>query len=264
MGHSEATNRPALIQDFIQDFLNISLILFGQVGRDTFKMFYNKKWIAVPILIVWFLCGSFIIMENLYMGSIFSYLSAIKSPIFPPTWQSLVDSDIPITTTGSARMAFINKSNLKDLIPRYLTLFENNPHLRDKIDKLYKKLIQLVDIFRKVSLPKFMKNVGRMTSDNNESIDLSKTFAIMDSAGHLQNYRLMFGWKAAREITDGKEDTPFTQIHLGLASRNFYLPSFQKRFRHMASFGLEDQWNTYENMVHTVVIQHIMDNSSYS
>ncbi|XP_035713132.1 uncharacterized protein LOC118437852 [Folsomia candida] len=58
---------------FIIDFLNIASILMGQVNGDSFLMFHNKKWVAVPILTVWFLGGRYLTMDNLYVGSIYSF-----------------------------------------------------------------------------------------------------------------------------------------------------------------------------------------------
>lgn len=122
---SNRTN--TLLHSVIGDFLNVNMILIGQFNGCCWKMFYHKKFVAVPILIVWMLGGCYIIMNNLYTGSVFSFLSAVMPPIFPSSFKDLVDSNIPILTmSGYAdkRNPGLHKSIIKEIqIPRYTYLF---------------------------------------------------------------------------------------------------------------------------------------------
>lgn len=84
--------------ELVWGFINVTCILLRQGNGNTFAIFSDKKWVAVPILIVWFLGGRYTIMDNLYTGSIFSLISAILPPKFPSTLRDLVDSEFPIIT----------------------------------------------------------------------------------------------------------------------------------------------------------------------
>lgn len=254
-----------LVEYFVHDFLNLSLLLFGQINGDSFKMFYRKLWVAVPILIVWLLGGGFIIMNNLYMGSIFSYLSAILSPIFPLTWKSLVDSEIPIATTTKYNIfdsANLDESIVKSLlIPEYKRLFRNNPSLMLKFDQLYKKLIFFGDDLSSRQFLKFLRNTeaSRIIRNTNESLDTSKTFAIMDFAKYLKVYSNFLQWSGSRLVSIGNEATPFTQIGIGAGSKNFISPIFQSRVGRLTSFGLMDRWNRLDDLYTSINTWYTLD-----
>ncbi|OXA39846.1 hypothetical protein Fcan01_25278 [Folsomia candida] len=250
----------------IQDFLNVSGILLGQVNGDSFKMFHNRKRIAVPILIVWFFSAHFIIMNNLYMGLIFACLSSISSPILPPTWYSLVDSEIPIITTVPYAASRLIQSALKNrLIPQYINLFQDNPTLVDKFHKLYKKVIYLTGSHKVEILVRYLNSIKiskRISTSKNESLETSKTFALMDDAEHVKTYSKLFQWYGNHLILQAKADTPFAEIYCGLASKNFLLPLFQQRFGELLSFGLEDRWNKLENTYIPIKLHYRVDNGT--
>ncbi|OXA54929.1 hypothetical protein Fcan01_11868 [Folsomia candida] len=118
----------------VQDFLNVTSILFGQVSGSTLKMFGNKKWFAKIMLTVWFLGGGYTIIDNLYTGSIFSFMTAKQAPKVPSTFKMLLkDSEIRIITMASfhfAESANQSFSTLRSLlIPAYLELFSKKDQL---------------------------------------------------------------------------------------------------------------------------------------
>ncbi|OXA39390.1 hypothetical protein Fcan01_25878 [Folsomia candida] len=256
------------VSHFARDFLNVSVILLGHVEGDSFKMFYNRRTVATPILIVWFFGAYFIIMENLYMGSIFSCLSAIPTPVFPPNWKSLLDSKIPITTTGSyAAKSKLAYSVLRDkLIPEYINIFQHKPTLVKRFHQLSDKVFYISGSHKRDALIKFLyhiKTFRRVSTSRNESIETDKSFAIMDDSEHLKVYAKLFQWYGNRLVIQAKQDTPFAEIYFGLASRNYLLLMFLYRFERLLSFGLEDRWSKLEDTYVPIKAAYRMDNATY-
>lgn len=87
---NDSRNLAEILKNICLAGINTTAILLGQVNVDNLKIF-NQRAFGVPILLVWLLCGRYIIMDNLYTGSIFSYMSALKSPRYPETLKELVD-----------------------------------------------------------------------------------------------------------------------------------------------------------------------------
>lgn len=236
-------------------------------------MFYNKKSVAIPILTVWFLCGGFIIMNNLYIGSIFSYLSAIQSPILPSNWKSLVESDIPITTTTPIYMQVTTEDILKEsllihsLIPTYSRLFENNPTLVQTFDKLYNKIVHIDVTAGTDTFAQILRNIEIFIDDQtygNKSVYTGRTFAIMDEVGTLDVYSKLLKWNGSRLIVQGTgQDTPFgiTVVDIGL--RNFLVPIFNNILGLLRSTGFEDRWNKLDKTYALIYKGCEIDNTSY-
>ncbi|OXA48376.1 hypothetical protein Fcan01_17410 [Folsomia candida] len=131
----------------IPNFLNVVCILLGQVNGDSLRMFHKKNWTAAPILTVWLLCGCYIIMANLYTGSIFSFLSGVKLPELPSNLDDLVASNIPLITTGSGYNVSTPdryESNLKNLIiPQRKKLIGNGSNFFATLERLEEKLFYI-------------------------------------------------------------------------------------------------------------------------
>lgn len=255
---------------YIKDFLNVSSILVGQVNGDSFTMFHNKEGVAMPILIVWFFGAGFIIMNNLYMGSIFSYLSAIPLPIFPPSWKLLVDSEIPIITTSSITSTttfLLDTSLLKDsLIPDYITLFEHKPNLVKKFHQLNNKVAYLNFGLDKTVMANFLHSIKtpkKMSKSGNQAVPRGNTFATMDDANYVMQLAKLFQWYGTRLVILGTEDAPFSDISFGLASRTYLFTLFQKRFGELLSFGFEKRWTKLESTYTSMNMQFEVDNTTY-
>lgn len=88
---SDLKNWVETMQNIGLNLMQITAILLGQVTRESLKIFGNQTF-GAPIMLAWLLGGRYIIMDNLYTGTIFSYLSAIKPPIVPETLHELVHS----------------------------------------------------------------------------------------------------------------------------------------------------------------------------
>ncbi|OXA46897.1 hypothetical protein Fcan01_18163 [Folsomia candida] len=238
-------------ENMVQDFLNVTSILFGQVSGTTLKMFGNKKWLAKIMLTIWFLGGGYTIIDNLYTGSIFSFMTAIQAPKVPPTFQMLVkDSEIRIITMASFH--FDESANLSPfstlrslLIPAYLELFNKQPNYIDMLNHLSKK-IMFVPIFFSYKLwQSFIRNVTQFKSIQyeHEILDTKSIFAVMDDSEDLKYCYGALKWSDSRLIIKAKEDTPFVDIRLAVGNANYLLPIFVKPMGLLLSSGLAKRWN---------------------
>lgn len=256
--------------ELIWDFINATCILLRQGGGNTFTIFYNKKWVAVPILIVWFLGGCYIIMDNLYTGSIFSFMSAILPPKFPSTLLDLVDSEFPIITGDYVTL--YDKTvkrvtpHLKSrLIPLYINLFRHMPHISRMFQQLNDKLVFMSIYKNSGSFKTFLSKIEQSEKLNylNGSIETRKTFVVMDKAEYLGYLHKFITWNGSRLIIGGKEATPFNAIKVLATQTNYVLPIFMKRMRTLSSFGLEDRWNKLGKLYSPLRFQYKMNTLTY-
>ncbi|OXA54213.1 hypothetical protein Fcan01_11657 [Folsomia candida] len=79
------------------DLIHLIAMLLKQVCCESSHIFGGNH-IGPGVIWLWLFFGSNIIMDNLYTGEIFSYLSAIKVPQVADTLPGLVPSNIPILT----------------------------------------------------------------------------------------------------------------------------------------------------------------------
>lgn len=84
----------------------------------------------------------------------------------------------------------------------------------------------------------------------------------MDDAAHLKVYAKIVQWYGNRLVIQTKQDTPFSEIYFGLASRNFLLPMFLNRFGQFLSFGLEDRWRKLEDTYVPIKAAYRMDSAT--
>lgn len=157
--------------NIIEDFLNIATILFGQVNAESVKTYY-KNVASVPLLTAWFLCGGYIIMDNLYMGSIFSYLSAIKPPILPSNLKELLESDIPIVTCSFYKKDGIPEDSiLKNvIIPTYQNSIGKESEFMKLLDNLVKRVMFINSCITYPELSKLVKSIEKSESIMNSSL----------------------------------------------------------------------------------------------
>ncbi|OXA47411.1 hypothetical protein Fcan01_17733 [Folsomia candida] len=83
----------------VQDFIMVQSLLFGQAIADEIIKSVKNKQVARPLLAIWFFV-CYILMENLYQGSIYSDLTVLYPPKVPRTFQKLVASNMTIITTS--------------------------------------------------------------------------------------------------------------------------------------------------------------------
>lgn len=74
----------------------VTCILLGQVGESTGKGYRSGK-IVLVLFTIWFF-GNFVLMTNLYQGSMYSSLAVLKPKTPPSGVYDLVNWDIPLVS----------------------------------------------------------------------------------------------------------------------------------------------------------------------
>lgn len=213
-------------------------ILLGQINSSNLNIF-NRRSFGAPILMVWLFCGRYIIMDNLYTGSIFSYLSAIKPPIVPETLTELVESNIPIVSTSSLTS---QESILKKvIIPNYV----DNLKIANKSIELLQKLVsKIVFVNAYSAYVKFFKNI--LTLDLltyfNTSIDTSRTYAIIDADAEFSIFTDLLKANGRRLVINGQGDMPFVYVSTSFGLRNCFHQLFSRKLSQLAASGIEARW----------------------
>lgn len=83
---------------FLSDLITFTSILLSQYSSDIVNSLQKRRK-AVPILTVWFL-GCYILMQNLYQGSITSDLTVTPFPLVPRSLEDLAKSKLTVVTTA--------------------------------------------------------------------------------------------------------------------------------------------------------------------
>ncbi|OXA47561.1 Glutamate receptor 3.7 [Folsomia candida] len=262
------------MSDVTQDLFNVTCILLRQVNGESLRMFNNRACVAVPILTVWFLGGCYVIMDNLYTGSVFSFLSAVKAPRLPSSLVDLADSEIPIMTHSW----YLDETDrpirkipiLNDyLVPQYVNLFKDSPEMMNMFRQLLKKLIfihQDVDEYMSQSgISKLLRNSRQAMSgvSPNKVIDPEKTFAIMDSDQIVRMNGKLLQSTEKRLILYGKEYTPFNKVFVEVLKRNYLLPIFLKRLGQLLSNGMVDRWRKLEELYVPLYAHYAKNHTDY-
>ncbi|OXA45877.1 hypothetical protein Fcan01_19227 [Folsomia candida] len=205
-------------------FLNVTSILLGQVNGDRFDMFHNKKWVAVPILTVWYLGGRYITMDNLYVGSIYSFLSAVKPPIVPGRLDTIVNSDIPIVT---------------------LTYFTSSYYSKQRNVEQSK-------------FPPFLNSsLGLDPSKPWAILDEEKTLKEFTS------FVKWGGIRKSISATDASTPLTNSKIGLSLGRKTFLFPIFQKGFGQLSSSGLILRWYKLSELYCPLELVYQMNDKNY-
>ncbi|OXA45376.1 hypothetical protein Fcan01_20177 [Folsomia candida] len=194
----------------LEDIINTTAILLGQVNEDNLKIF-TKRTSGASLVLVWLFCGRYIIMDNLYTGSIFSYLSAIQPPVVPNTIAELVDSNIPIITMSGLRS---NTSILKTfIIPAQVESLKTENKSFELFLKLNAKLV-FVDAYS--SFVQFIQNILNLDvlTHFKASVDTSKTYALMDTTNQFKVFTDLLMANGSRLIINSKDDSPFVSVLL--------------------------------------------------
>ncbi|OXA47768.1 hypothetical protein Fcan01_17236 [Folsomia candida] len=231
----------ATIKAFGLDALNVTVILLGQVNSDSMKIF-NKRAYGIPITLVWIFFGGNVIMDNLYNGSIFSYLSATKPPIVPRRLADLIDSNIPIITLSSFKHY---NSALKALTAIYVDRWKTANLSTQLFIQLDSKLV-FINVY--VSYVKFMKTVltlGVPTS----TVDRSQTYAILDISSEFNVYTDLVKTHGSRLVIDALEDTPFVLVTVDVGYRNCLHGLFARKLDQLKASGIEFKWAKLERMI---------------
>ncbi|OXA43217.1 Calsyntenin-2 [Folsomia candida] len=206
------------------DIINIVALLLGQ-GNSS-KICYKRRTFAAPIVTGWLLCGCYVLMENLYTGEIFSYLSAIKPPLVPETLSQLVDSDIPIITISSYSKRGTSGSTLMtNTIPCILAS---------------KPLVYF-----------------------NTSIDPRQTYAIIDDHDNFQRLSTLLKINGSQSVLNGRDGTPFVSVSYDQRYKNWLSPLLARKLRQLEVSGIAGRWDDLQTVTDVEGVLHLIKDPAY-
>ncbi|OXA54433.1 hypothetical protein Fcan01_10518 [Folsomia candida] len=246
------------------DFLRIASLLLGQVGGNMLQLFKSRGIASHLVLTLWF-WACYILMFNLYQGSIFSYLSVTVPPRVPRTMGELLDSEFKVVTRSSLELWNAENKTVTDwslLLQEVLTFKEvlwRNESI-EKYDRLEKRIkfcrvneIDSLTLARSLSF-----SVQEYAGFRQEPIVLMDVdFAISDLAVLLEAL-------GGRYVIKGRDTTPFDQIAMSVGQRNFLAPYISETIDNLEEFGISGRWEEQRLLQHKLKAMVKLGGANYS
>lgn len=235
----------------VNNFLNLISIHLGQVGGNVLKVFGVPEITAGSVLLpVWFF-SCYILMANVYQGSIFTFLAVPLIPEVPTDLEALVESNLPIMTNTYSRVQvdYRDSSILKeDLIPELVKVVRNKKLLTELDKNLFYVMSPRRDFDVLASNISYLRDV----SSQNVTMSTKSSFAIMNKPSDLALLTGLMRLIDAKTVSkfivaksDGTGfDTPFSQFECHPALRNFFHVRIVTLVRQLEESGMFERWDT--------------------
>lgn len=239
----------------LEGVLNILFPLIGQTSDKLVQLIHCKigggfAWI------LWLFFGCYILMNNLYQGSVYSYLTVTLPPPVPKTMAQLHHSDARIITTATFTNDSIWQSVLKQLlIPQLIHSLGDNNSYSHLLTELNPRIV-------------YDSNFGSVLIswvNNSEANTLSgeisskETFAMFDPITEMQikvDFLKLWG---GRYIVSNSEDTSMNIFKVWLAKRNFLQPTIHRHVKQLEGSGILERWKAlhtyFRGLVYTIHLE---------
>lgn len=214
-------------------------------GRDVTKIFANRR-AAIIGSTVWFF-GFYILMANLYQGSIFSFLTVPELPKVPVTMAELLSSQLLVLTVTNLQSDTVSTTGItitfasvlkSIIIPELKTVMAGNLGYQRSLDAFETRLIFIEP--RQVRSAEIISNISN--SNRLKEFETSGTFAMMDSINNLKFLTEPITFLGKRFVIHGRGETGFQMISVMHGLRNFIFPRFNSVYRRFVEAGLIGTW----------------------
>lgn len=225
---------------------NMLAPLLGQVcSGNVLHLFYCKA-AAGLVWILWLLFMNSILIQNLYQGSIYSFLTITLPPQIPQTMPELSASNIPIITMsqlGSRDPADHSiKSVLKHfLIPKLKLALEQNASYGRLLSAVNSRIV-LITAHPFIVADSINKLLPI------DDVPTNQTLAIMDSGPSLGSALQLLEASQQRYIVRSGTDTLINNNVIWQVNNNFILPPILRHIRQLEESGLLEQWRGLETL----------------
>lgn len=241
--------RNGVIEHICDDLFQITAVLLGQSGKGDMTKIFSNKHLALIVSIVW-LFGCYILMENVYQGSIFSFLTVPHFPEVPETIGELLESKIPVLTTtyftyyvlvrnrssGTIKYA----STMKNLlIPQWKMAMGGNLEYIKSINSLDERLTYVNPV--EGTVKGIVQNVSN-SIPLGKNFETRETLAIMNHEKDLKYFTDPIRVLGKRFVIDSRDDTGFQTINVMYGFRNYIYPGIYASYKKMLEAGLVDKW----------------------
>ncbi|OXA49899.1 hypothetical protein Fcan01_15893 [Folsomia candida] len=233
----------------VKDFIMVQSLLFGQAIADEVIKSVKNKQVARPVLGIWFFV-CYIVMENLYQGTIYSEMTVMYPPYVPTAPAELVASNMTIITTSNIFIVSntskvpMKNSLLKTSITPEVLKKNFSPDFKTFVKKLDLKMEYIQDGTEDISMIKNMSGSLNIRSNQTSKwISTKGTFAIMDMIQDLELYMDSLRILGKRLVIKSNPDASFHFFVVAYGRRNFISPNVQAFLRRLAEIGIFARFN---------------------
>lgn len=254
----------------LRDYFLVQSILFGQSIDDQVIKKIGTKHVARPLLAIWFV-ACYIIMDNLYQGTIYSDLTVMHPPSIPVKFISLLMSNISIVTTTQMLMPsrdgnYIEyRSLLKDsVIP---DVVKNN---QDKgfvhfVKVADRKIVYVHNGNVDVSMVKNMSDsVPIWPNSSLNIIPTKKAIAIIDESEELSLLRESLNILGKRLVTKNNPHFSISLRSIVLGDQTFLSRKIYFSMQYLSQAGIKQRWSRMKEMRRTLHFVRKFGNETYS
>lgn len=211
----------------------MTCILLGQVGESAGRSSHAGK-AAMVFLTLWFF-GNFLLMMNLYQGSIYSFLAVLLPPHTPDSMEELVNWGGPVVDPD---VSFRSRDGSMESVLLYYII----PHLLNSIQNPRSKgfLLKFANKVLSIQNPSVMEMVDRSYAENSTRADQTMTFMLPDN--------LIVQEAKLREVqgnlycTTNNGDSPFMNMELIVGYNTMLAPYFSREWSRLRHSSLSQMW----------------------
>lgn len=232
-------------------YMGVLLTMFGTIleqPTDTVNRIFRISGIKpFPLMVAWTLWSTMVLqIGNNYKGTMVSLLATKSTPDEPATLKELLDSQLPLITRDGNNIENEVVCAIRDLYLKDILNSMSKPIPASNVFKRLHDSIKWVD----AHLSRFESAVAYMKpfnlQDKNESVDLSKTFAIVETNQEAEFRRHLVNAFSDKWIS---KVYPLSDIltsrQMTAVKRNFFHKFFIKAFSSVEEAGLFTRWATY-------------------
>lgn len=223
---------------------HVGVLLLGQSGNGDLKKNICRQACRRACFDRLVFFGCYILMTNLYQGSIFDLLTVSELPKVPVAMAELLSSQLPVLTRSfyewydSSNREIMYDSTLKDCVIKPLKVaMAGNLRYLQSIDPFDQRLT-FVTPGNKAEI---IRNISN--SEQVNKFETGETFAVMDENEFLTALIEPIMFLGKRLVIHGRGDTGFQSFAVTFGSGNCIVPLFNSGFRRLQEAGFIEIWS---------------------
>lgn len=227
------------IFNLVSQLIGQGSFYFGNLNFKTIAVFWS------------FFC--YILMENLYQGSIYSCLTVTLPPSVPKTIEDVISSNLQVITTSSILSVLVIQQNLSVLqhkiLPDLIPWFPADSAYSRTIQKFNSSLyfLNLRDITR-ADIAATISNSQDILASN-KTIRTSGTFAVMDDKNDLNNFSSLMKILGKRLLIKGHSGhMDFYTFYVDVVKTNFIVPKLYEGINRLVESGIYGRWGAMNDL----------------
>jgi hypothetical protein len=232
-------------------FITLSACL-SQVNENFFKILHSRGSTISPKIFIGWLFACYILMENVYQGSIFSCLTIAIPSRVPGTLQELADSSLFSVTTSyhlesRGSNQFLAYSTLKTAaIPTAISSWAAEHQFSKLLTKLNQSIVFIsiqTTFIDRVNFTRDISAFRPLSNEKNDSMLTESSFAIFDLEDDLGEILDCIKILGKRYVVKSRDDTRLESGILSIGRNNFLSTHFHQGLRHLVQSGIKGWWN---------------------